>query len=121
MADSARNLRELLSRFTDQWQPMAIAAVNDYEVKLAKVQGDFIWHQHDDTDELFLVIDGTLTISLPGRDVELRAGELYVVPRGVQHCPRAQDEAAILLIEPKGTVNTGEAAGPRTTTVLQLD
>ena len=83
-------------------------------MKIVKVLGDFTWHAHPDTDELFLVIDGSLTIRLRGGDVTLGPGELYVVPRGTEHCPRADAEAAVLLIEPRGVVNTGDAGGDLT-------
>jgi mannose-6-phosphate isomerase-like protein (cupin superfamily) len=107
----AINLDERFSRFTDQWSPKVIARLNDYEIKLARLQGEFVWHQHDDTDELFLVIDGELTIQLRDGDVVLRPGELFVVPRGVQHCPRADGEVRAMLLEPVGVINTGEAGG----------
>jgi mannose-6-phosphate isomerase-like protein (cupin superfamily) len=109
-----RNLSGLLGQFSEHWSPKTIAGLNDYDIKLVKVQGDFVWHSHDDTDELFLVIDGELTIQLRDRDVVLGAGELFVVPRGVEHCPRADRETAALLIEPHGVVNTGEAGGALT-------
>ena len=88
--------------------------LNDYEVKLAKLKGEFVWHTHEDTDELFLVISGRLTLQLRDGDVVLGPGELFVVPRGVEHCPVADEETAILLLEPAGTLNTGDAGGPRT-------
>jgi mannose-6-phosphate isomerase-like protein (cupin superfamily) len=109
------NLAEKLGLFTEQWQPKVVARFNENNVLIVKVQGEFVWHKHDDTDDFFLVLDGHLTIQLRDRDVELDAGELFVVPRGVEHCPRADEEASILLIEPVGTVNTGDAGGPRTT------
>jgi mannose-6-phosphate isomerase-like protein (cupin superfamily) len=109
------NLAEKLGLFTDQWQPKLVARFNENNVLIVKVQGEFVWHKHDDTDDFFLVLDGHLTIQLRDRNVELDAGELFVVPRGVEHCPRADEEASILLIEPAGTVNTGDAGGPRTT------
>ncbi len=112
----ARNLSDLLGQFSEHWSPKIIAGLNDYDIKLVKVQGDFVWHSHDDTDELFLVLDGELTIQLRDRDVALGAGELFVVPRGVEHCPRADREAAALLIEPRGVVNTGQAGGALTAT-----
>jgi mannose-6-phosphate isomerase-like protein (cupin superfamily) len=105
------NLDERFARFADQWSPKVIAKLNDYEIKLVRVQGEFVWHEHDDTDELFLVLDGELTIQLRARDVVLRAGELFVVPRGVEHCPRADGEVRALLLEPAGVVNTGRAGG----------
>ncbi len=110
------DLRERLSLFTEQWSPKVVARLNDYEIKVVKVQGEFTWHTHDDTDELFLVIDGELTIQLRDGDVTLTPGQLYVVPRGVEHCPRATGEVAALLIEPAGVVNTGDAGGELTAT-----
>jgi mannose-6-phosphate isomerase-like protein (cupin superfamily) len=116
----ALNLDRLLSRFDDHWQPKKIAELNDYDVKLVKLQGEFVWHEHVDTDELFLVLKGTLVIQLRDRDVVLNAGEMFVVPRGVEHCPKAEDEVAAMLIEPRGVVNTGDAGGPLTTSVEDL-
>jgi len=88
--------------------------LNDYEIKLVRLQGEFVWHTHADTDELFLVLDGTLTIQLRDGDVTLLAGEMYVVPRGVEHCPRTDGEVRAMLIEPIGVVNTGDAGGELT-------
>ena len=113
-----RNLADLLGRFDDLWSPKKIAELNDYDVKLVKVLGDFVWHSHVDTDELFLVLDGVLTIRLRDRDVTLRAGELFVVPRGAEHCPHADEPASVLLLEPHGVVNTGDAGGDLTATVV---
>jgi mannose-6-phosphate isomerase-like protein (cupin superfamily) len=121
MDRTVRNLDELLSRFADHWSPKKIAELNDYDVKLVKVQGEFTWHEHAGTDELFLVLDGRLTIQLRDRDVVLGPGELFVVPRGVEHCPRAEEETSILLLEPRGLVNTGAAGGPLTAVVETLD
>lgn len=98
-----------LSQFTDHWSPKVIARLNDYEIKVVKVQGEFVWHSHADTDELFLVIDGTLTIQFRDGTVTLGPGQLYVVPRGVEHRPQADGEVAAMLIEPVGVVNTGDA------------
>ena len=97
-----------------------MAKINDYEVKVVRIQGEFVWHQHDDTDELFLVLDGELTIALRDRDVVLRPGELFVVPRGVEHCPRAAGEVRAVLLEPVGVVNTGNAGGPLTAGYSEL-
>ena len=108
------NLVEKLSLFTEHWQPKIVARINDNDVRIAKVKGEFVWHKHDDTDDFFLVLKGHLTIQLRDRDVELDEGELFVVPRGVEHCPRADEEASVLLIELAGTVNTGDAGGPLT-------
>ena len=108
------DLREKLSLFTEHWSPKVVAFLNDYEVKVVKVKGEFVWHSHSDTDELFLVVEGTLTIRLPDDDVTLGPGQLFVVPRGVEHCPVAAEEASLVLIEPTGVVNTGEAGGDLT-------
>ncbi|MEU6810551.1 cupin domain-containing protein [Streptomyces sp. NPDC046831] len=108
------NLADKLSQFSELWSQKKVAVLNDYEVKLAKLKGEFVWHTHEDTDELFLVISGRLTIQLRDADVVLEPGELFVVPRGVEHCPMADEETAILLFEPAGTLNTGHAGGPMT-------
>ncbi len=105
------NLAAMFARFSEHWQPKKIAALNDYDVKIVKLKGEFTWHTHPDTDEFFLVISGELTIQLRAGDVVLGPGELYVVPRGVEHCPRASAETAAMLIEPRGVVNTGDAGG----------
>jgi mannose-6-phosphate isomerase-like protein (cupin superfamily) len=109
------NLAEKLGLFDEHWQPKIIARINDNEVRIVKVKGEFVWHRHEDTDDLFLVLEGHLTVQLRDRNVELDEGELFVVPRGVEHCPRADEEASVLLIEPAGTINTGDAGGPLTT------
>ena len=88
-----------------------VARLNDYEIKLVKLKGEFVWHVHDDTDELFLVVEGSLTIQLRDGDVTLGPGQLYVVPRGVEHCPIAEGDVSVMLIEPEGVVNTGDAGG----------
>ena len=108
------NLHEKLGLFGAHWQPKIVGRFNDNDLRIVKVQGEFVWHKHDDTDDFFLVLGGHLTIRLRDRDVELEPGELFVVPRGVEHCPCADEETAILLIEPSGTVNTGDAGGPLT-------
>jgi len=104
------NLAAKLALFAERWSPKIVAQLNDYHLKLAKVQGEFVWHQHPDTDEVFLVLAGELRIELRDGEVALGPGELYVVPRGVEHRPCAAEECHILLIEPAGTVNTGDAA-----------
>jgi mannose-6-phosphate isomerase-like protein (cupin superfamily) len=119
MAD-AINLDEALTRFDDLWSPKRIGTLNDYEIKLVKVQGEFVWHQHADTDELFLVLAGELTIQLRDRDVVLGPHEMFVVPRGVEHCPRADAPVSALLLEPRGVVNTGDAGGELTARVVDL-
>ena len=111
------DLNQKFDLFSEQWSPKLVASLNDYEVKLVKVQGEFVWHTHEDTDELFLVVDGHLTIQLRDRDVVLGPGQLFVVPRGVEHCPRADDEVKALLLEPTGVVNTGDAGGDLTAIV----
>lgn len=108
------NIANKLAQFCDLWSQKTIAQLNDYEVKLAKMKGEFIWHTHDDTDELFLVVRGRLTLQLRDGDVVLGPGELFVVPQGVEHCPVAEEETEVLLLEPAGTANTGDAGGPRT-------
>ena len=104
------NLAEKLALVDEAFQPKIVGRYNDDKVMVGKVRGEFVWHSHPDTDDFFLVLDGRLTIQLRDRDVELRPGEMFVVPRGVEHCPRADDEAHILLIEPTGTPNTGDSA-----------
>jgi mannose-6-phosphate isomerase-like protein (cupin superfamily) len=108
------NLADKLSLFDEHWQPKIVARINDNDVRIVKIKGEFVWHKHDDTDDFFLVLKGRLTIQLRDGNVELDEGELFVVPRGVEHCPRADEEASVLLIEPAGTVNTGDAGGPLT-------
>jgi mannose-6-phosphate isomerase-like protein (cupin superfamily) len=104
------NLAEKLASFDEAFQPRIVAYYNDNKVQVAKTRGEFVWHSHPDTDDLFLVLAGRLTIELRDRTVELEQGDLYVVPRGVEHRPRAHPEAHVLLIEPRGTPNTGDAA-----------
>lgn len=108
--DSVVNLAEKLTTFDDRWSPRIVAQLNDLHVKVAKVEGEFVCHQHPDTDELFLVVHGTLRIEMPERTVTLGAGELYVVPMGVEHRPVADGECHIVLVEPTGVPNTGTAA-----------
>ena len=109
--DGAVNLAEKLSQFDEHWAPRIVASLNDYKVMVVKTQGEFVWHRHDETDDFFLVLAGRLTIQLRDRpDVELGPGELFVVPRGVEHRPVADEETHVLLIEPAGTPNTGDAA-----------
>ncbi len=110
----AVDIDDKLSEFSEHWVPRVVARLNDYEIKLVKLDGEFVWHTHHDTDELFLVIEGELTIQQQEGDVTLRAGQLYVVPRGVPHCPIANGEVHAMLIEPAGVVNTGGAGGPLT-------
>ena len=116
----AVNVDEMLARFADHWSPKKIAQVNDYDVRIVKVQGEFTWHKHTDTDELFLVLGGQLTVQMRDRNVVLGPRELFVVPRGVEHCPRADTETAVLLLEPGSVVNTGDAGGELTAEVEEL-
>ena len=102
------NLKEKLSLFSEHWSPKVISELNDYQIKLVKIKGDFVWHNHSETDELFLVIDGEMKIEFKDKTVELNKGEMYVVPKGVEHRPYAENECEIMLIEPKDVVNTGE-------------
>ena len=124
MAANVRNLQAALDSFTEHWQPHRLASVNDYDVKVVKVLGEFTWHSHPETDELFLVVSGQLVIQQreeDGGDVALGPGDVYVVPRGVEHCPRADGEVSAILIEPQGTVNTGDTPSERTTELRDLD
>jgi mannose-6-phosphate isomerase-like protein (cupin superfamily) len=107
-------LAEKFALLGKPYQPGIVGYVNDYKLQVVKVRGPFVWHKHDETDDFFLVMSGHLTIHLRDRDIELDAGELFVVPRGVEHCPDAQEETEVLLIEPKGTMNTGDAGGDLT-------
>jgi mannose-6-phosphate isomerase-like protein (cupin superfamily) len=123
--DSIRNVQAALDAIDAPWQPHRLASINDYEVKVVKLAGEFVWHAHPDTDELFWVMSGRLTIQLRDplgepADVELGPGDVFVVPRGVEHCPRAEGEVSAVLIEPAGTVNTGDAGGERTAVVREL-
>lgn len=112
--DDKVNLAERLARLDAPYQPGIVGHLNDYKLMVVKVDGEFVWHKHDETDDVFLVLSGRLTIHLRDRDVELEAGELFVVPAGVEHCPDADEEAHVLLLEPKDTVNTGDAGGALT-------
>lgn len=115
MPYTAVNLAQKLSLFTEQWQPKVVAEMNDYQFKVVRLQGDFVWHSHDDTDEAFLVLEGQLRIDFRDGAVEIGPGELYVVPKGVEHKPYAAAEVKVLLLEPYGVVNTGDSApGART-------
>ncbi|MFF1919114.1 cupin domain-containing protein [Streptomyces sp. NPDC058221] len=115
------SIGERLSRFTELWSQKRIAAVNDYEVKVAKLKGEFVWHTHEDTDELLMVVSGRLTVQFRKGDVVLDPGELVVVPRGVEHRTVAAEETAILLLEPAGVLNTGDAGGAMTRAAEALD
>src|SRR4249919_4227562 len=105
--DDKVNLADALASFDEPFRPRIVGTMNDLKLMVAKTKGEFVWHSHPDTDDLFFVVKGRLTIQLRDRDVELGPGDLYVVPRGVEHCPKAEPEAHVLLIEPLGTPNTG--------------
>jgi mannose-6-phosphate isomerase-like protein (cupin superfamily) len=111
---AAINFREKLSKFAEHWSPRVVAELNDYQFKLVKMQGEFVWHAHADTDEAFLVLEGRLTIAFEDGEVDLSAGEMFVVPQGLRHKPIALQECHVLLVEPRGVVNTGDAGGART-------
>jgi mannose-6-phosphate isomerase-like protein (cupin superfamily) len=108
------NLAAKFALLEKPFEPGVVGYINDYKLQVVKVKGSFVWHKHDETDDFFLVVSGHLTIHLRDRDVELDPGELFVVPRGVEHCPEAVEETEVLLIEPDGTVNTGDAGGELT-------
>jgi mannose-6-phosphate isomerase-like protein (cupin superfamily) len=116
----AVNLDAMLARFAEHWSPKKIAQVNDYDVRIVKLRGQFTWHRHADTDEFFLVLSGQLTIQMRDGNVVLAPRELFVVPRGVEHCPRADTETAVLLFEPGTVINTGDAGGELTAKVEEL-
>jgi len=113
MNDKAINLEEKLSLFSEHWQPKVIAEMNDYQFKVVKLKGDFVWHSHADTDETFLVLEGELRIDFRDKAVTVGAGEMYVVPKGVEHKPFATDEVKMMLIEPRGVLNTGDEENER--------
>ncbi len=108
------NLTAKLNLLEQQWQPRIVAELNDYQFKVVRCQGDFVWHDHPETDEAFLVLEGTLRIDFPDGSVTVGAGELFVVPKGTRHKPFAEDEVKILIIEPRGVVNTGDQDGDLT-------
>lgn len=111
MPSSVVNLREKLGKFSELWSPRVIAELNDYQFKLAKIKGKFVWHDHKETDEAFLVLAGKMSIEFRDGVTHLSEGELYVVPRGMEHRPCAEEECHVLVIEPRGVVNTGETGG----------
>ena len=108
------NLQEKLKRVSDHWSPKIVGELNGHHVKLVKLQGEFVWHRHEHEDELFLVLKGEMTIQLRDRDVPLREGEFFIVPKGVEHNPIASEEAQVLLLEPASTLNTGDTRSERT-------
>lgn len=110
----AINLNEKLSKFSEHWSPKIIAQMNDYHFKLVKFIGEFVWHAHKDTDEVFIVLDGEMTIHFRDGDVSVKNGEMFVIPKGMEHKTSASDECRAMLVETAGTINTGDAAGDRT-------
>jgi len=108
------NFRHKFGLFAEQWAPKVVAEMNDYQFKVVKLQGDFIWHEHRDTDETFIVLEGDLQIDFRDGAVHVRTGEMFVVPKGVEHKPSAEKEVKLLLIEPRGVLNTGHEGGERT-------
>jgi mannose-6-phosphate isomerase-like protein (cupin superfamily) len=114
MSYSSINLKQKFGLFTEHWQPKVIAEMNDYQFKVVKLQGDFIWHHHNDTDETFIVIEGELRIDFRDGAVHIGPGEMFIVPKGVEHKPYAEHEAKLMLIEPRGVLNTGHEGGERT-------
>ena len=118
--DDKVNLADKVGLLEEPYSPGIVGYLNDYKLVVVRVQGEFVWHKHDDTDDFFLVLRGRLTIQLRDRDIELNQGELFVVPRGVEHCPKADEEAHVLLIEPRGTLNTGDAGGELTAEEVEI-
>ena len=114
MEFKAINLNEKLSKFSEYWAPKIVAQMNDYHFKVVKFQGEFVWHCHDDTDEVFIVLGGEMSIAFRDGSVELKKGDLLVVPKGVEHRPSADKECKALLVEPAGTINTGDTGGAMT-------
>ncbi|NIO03555.1 MAG: cupin domain-containing protein [Proteobacteria bacterium] len=114
MKYSAIKLEEKLAKFSEHWSPKIIAQMNDYHFKLVKFRGNFIWHRHTDTDEVFIPLDGEMSIEFRDGKVDLKPGEMFVVPKGLEHRPSAQNECKIMLVEPAGTANTGDAGGDMT-------
>jgi mannose-6-phosphate isomerase-like protein (cupin superfamily) len=111
---TAINLKEKLSKFSDHWSPKVIAEMNDIQFKLVKINGDFVWHHHDDTDEVFIVLEGKMYIEFEHETVTLNEGEMVVVPKGVAHKPYAEQECKLMVVEPRGVVNTGNTEGELT-------
>ena len=108
------NLKEKLSKFSDHWSPKIIAEMNDYQFKLVKIKDDFVWHSHKDTDEVFIVIEGKMSIEFKNKTVELSEGEMFVVPKGIEHKPFSESECKIMIVEPTGVINTGDSGGEMT-------
>jgi mannose-6-phosphate isomerase-like protein (cupin superfamily) len=120
MTSDVVNIQAALDSISDLWQPHRLVSVNDSDVKVAKLLGEFVWHTHPESEELFLVVSGSLTLQLRDRDVVLGPNDIFVVPKGVEHCPLAVEEAAVVMVELKGTVNTGDVGGERTVELREL-
>ena len=105
------NLKSKFNKFNDLWSPKVIAEMNDYQFKLVKIKNDFVWHKHDDTDEVFIVVEGKIHIEFEDKTIEINEGEMIVVPKGTKHKPYASEEAKIMLVEPSGVINTGDNEG----------
>ena len=103
------SLKEKLAKFSDHWSPRVIAEMNDYQFKLVKIKGEFVWHSHQDTDEVFIVLNGSMNIEFKDKTISLSKGEMFVVEKGVEHKPYSEDECEIMIVEPKGVVNTGDS------------
>lgn len=114
MSDTAINLQDKFAKFSEHWSPRVVAEMNDYQFKLVKIQGEFVWHAHAETDEVFIVLEGAMALEFRDKVVPLVAGEMYVVPKGVEHRPLAEHECCVMLVEPRGVINTGEAGGDYT-------
>lgn len=114
MKYTAINFKDKFTKFSNHWSPRVIAQMNDYQFKLVKVEGEFVWHDHPDTDEVFIVIEGVLNIEFRDGAVTLNSGEMFVIPKGVEHKPVANSECKIMIVEPKGVVNTGDAGSELT-------
>jgi len=108
------NFKEKFSLFKEQWEPKVVAEMNDYQFKIVKLEGDFVWHDHQDTDETFIVLEGDLRIDFRDGAVTIAPGEMFVIPKGVEHKPFAEEEVKLMLIEPRGVINTGHEGGERT-------
>jgi mannose-6-phosphate isomerase-like protein (cupin superfamily) len=119
MVNEKVNLAEKFSKFNEHWSPKIVGEFNNCQVKLSKIQGEFVWHHHENEDELFMVAKGKLIMKLRDRDVEILPGEFFIVPRGVEHLPMAEEETHVVLIEPKGTLNTGNVNNERTVKELE--
>ena len=114
MTDVAINLKGKLAKLSEHWSPRVIAEMNNYQFKLAKLKGEFVWHLHEDTDEVFIVLEGSMSLEFRDRTVPLSVGEMYVVRKGVEHRPVALQECSVMLVEPRGVINTGSAGGTYT-------